>query len=70
MKVKTDIIFSRSVSLIGCVVILVIMYVETFKTDVIVFVCNVYNVFKVTLTDNFQYQSQSNSVDTDTISPQ
>jgi hypothetical protein len=41
----------------GLAVILVIMYDQTFKTDVIVSITNV--VFYVTLTDNFQYQSQS-----------
>jgi len=35
MKVKADIITSTADSVIGRVVILVIMYVETFKTDVI-----------------------------------
>ena len=34
LKVKTDIITSIAVRLIGRTVILVIMYVETFKTDV------------------------------------
>jgi len=34
IKVETDIITSITVSLIGRAVILVIMYVETFKTDV------------------------------------
>jgi len=33
--------------------ILVNIYVKTFKTDIIVF-----HVFDVTLTDNFQYQGQ------------
>jgi hypothetical protein len=37
LKVETDIITSIAVSSIGWTVILVIMYVETFKTDVIVF---------------------------------
>ena len=41
----------------GLAVILVIMYDQTFKTDVIVSITNV--VFYVTLTDNFQDQSQS-----------
>jgi hypothetical protein len=43
LKVKTDIITRITVSLIGEAVILVIMllYVKTFKTEVIVFICNV-----------------------------
>ena len=36
LKVETDIITSIAVSLIGRAVILVILYVDTFKTDVIV----------------------------------
>ena len=35
MKVETDIITIISTSLIGQAVILVIMYAETFKTDII-----------------------------------
>jgi hypothetical protein len=43
LNVKTDIITSHAVSLIGRAVKLVIMYmyVETFKTNVIVFICNI-----------------------------
>jgi hypothetical protein len=37
LKVKTDIIVSMAASSIGRAVILVIMYVKTFKTNVIVF---------------------------------
>jgi hypothetical protein len=37
LKVKTDIIVSIAASSIGRAVILVIMYVKTFKTNVIVF---------------------------------
>ena len=51
MKVETDIITCITVSLIGRV----IMFVEFFKTDV-VFIGH--NGFDVTLTNNFQYQSQ------------
>ena len=40
MKVETDIITSITASLIGRAVILVIMYVEIFQTDVIVFISN------------------------------
>ena len=35
VKVETNIITSIAVSLIACAVIILIMYVETFKTDVI-----------------------------------
>ena len=38
MKVETDIITSITVSPLGCDVILVIMYVKIFKTNVIVFI--------------------------------
>lgn len=41
MKVETDIVTSITVSLMGQVDILVIMYVETFKTDFIVLICNI-----------------------------
>ena len=51
LKVETDIITSITASLTGLAVLLVIMYVEIFKTGVIVFIVD------VTLTDNFQYQS-------------
>ena len=63
MKVETDIIASIAASLIEGAVILVIMYVQTFKTDTIVFISIEHHV--VTLTDIFQYQCQS--VDTDSI---
>jgi hypothetical protein len=59
MKVKTDTIASIVESLIVLVVILVVMYFETFTTGVIVFICNVYTGFDVTLTNNLQYRSQS-----------
>ena len=39
-KVQTDIIASIIESPIGRVVILVIMYIETFKTDIIAFISN------------------------------
>jgi hypothetical protein len=45
LKVEIDII----TSIAGQNVILLIMYVETFKTDFNVFISN------ITLTDNFQY---------------
>ena len=38
MKVETDIITSITASLIELDVILVVMYVKTFKTDMIVFI--------------------------------
>jgi hypothetical protein len=41
MKVEIDIIVSIAVSLVGRAVILVIMCVETFKTDVIIFIGNI-----------------------------
>jgi len=41
MKIETDIISSITPSLIGPAVIFVIMFVETFKTDAIVFICNI-----------------------------
>ena len=56
LKVETDIIRSIASSPIGWSLILVIMYVETFKTDIIVFIRN-FSIFDVTPTDNFQYQS-------------
>ena len=49
LKVEIDIITSIAVSLTGQNVILLIMYVETFKTDFNVFISN------ITLTHNFQY---------------
>ena len=52
MKVETDIITRIAVSLIGRSGILMIMYVETYKTDVIVLINN------VTLTNHYQYYSQ------------
>jgi len=45
--------------------ILVIMYVKIFKTDMIIIFIGNLIMFDVTLTDNFQYQSQL--VDTDNI---
>jgi hypothetical protein len=41
LKAETDIITTKAASLIGQAEILVIMYVEIFKTDVIVFICNI-----------------------------
>ena len=41
IKIETDIIASIIASLIAQTVILVIMYVKTFKTDVIVFIGNI-----------------------------
>ena len=49
LKVETDIIASIAASLTGRAVM---MYVEIFKTDVIVFIGD------ITRTDNFQYQNQ------------
>jgi hypothetical protein len=43
--------------LVGRAVILVIMYIEIFKSDVVVFiVVFIGNVFDITLTDSFQYR--------------
>jgi len=50
MKVETDIIASITASPVGQAVILLIMYVETFKTDVF--------VLNVTLSNLFQYYGQ------------
>jgi hypothetical protein len=50
-KVETDNIT------IGLVVILVIMYVVTFITDIIVFIGNITMFLTSHFTDNFQYQS-------------
>ena len=58
MKVETDIITSIAVSLIGRAGILMIMYVETYKTDVIIFINN------VTLTNHFQYYRVSSLMQT------
>ena len=51
LNVETDIIPNIRESPIGKAVILVIMYVETFKTVVSIS----HNVFDITLTDNIQY---------------
>lgn len=57
-------ITSITASLKGETAILVILYVETFKTDIIVLYVS-YNVFDITLTDDVQYHGQS--VDTENI---
>jgi hypothetical protein len=49
LKVETDIIASIAASPTGRAVVLMIIYVEIFKTDIIVFICD------VTQTDNFQF---------------
>ena len=56
MKVKMDIIVSITASPI---VYTVIMFVETFKTDVIVFYRYRHTVFDVTVTDDLQYHGQT-----------
>ena len=53
MKVETDIIT------IITAMMLVIMYVEIFKTDIIVFISNIITAFDITLTYIFQHQSMS-----------
>ena len=51
LKVETDIIASISVSPVGGAVILVIISVNTFKTDVIVSISDIIMCFDVRLTD-------------------
>jgi hypothetical protein len=58
MKVKTDIITSITARLMEWAVIVLTMYVKTFKTHVI-FLSVSHNVFDISLTNNFQHQSQS-----------
>ena len=66
MNDEIDIISGIAASLTGGAVILVIMYVEFFKTAVIVFfICNVIMFLDVKLIDNFLFHSQF--VDTDNI---
>ena len=57
MKIETDIITGIPARHIGRV-ILAIMYVDTFKTDVIIFIAYVIVVFRVTLSYNLQCESQ------------
>lgn len=45
LKINTDIIASITVSAVGQAIILAIMYAETIKTDVIVFIGNVIKHF-------------------------
>jgi hypothetical protein len=59
MRVETDIIVSITASPKGWATIVVIMYVKTFKIDVIVFMGNII----MCLTYKFQFQS----IDTDNI---
>ena len=71
MEVETNIITNITVSPIRLAGILLIMYVETFQTAVIIFVCNIImHLMSVLshLTDNFQYQSQFVNTDNTTIS--
>jgi len=56
LKVNTDIITSIAASPTGRAVILVLMYVEIFKTVIIDFIGDVKMCLK-SLTDHFQYQS-------------
>jgi len=58
VKFKTDIIASIAASLIVWAVILMIMYVETFKTDLIVFIGNIIMCSTSHWQISFQYQSQ------------
>jgi hypothetical protein len=74
-KVETDIDTSIAVRLIGEAVILVIMYVKTFRIDIIYFISNVIMCLMSHWQDNLQYQCQfidtynikSQTVDTDNI---
>ena len=50
MKVETNIVANITANLIGEAVILVLMYVKTFKSDIIVFIFNV-----IMLTDKNLY---------------
>jgi len=50
LNIETD-IASIAASPMGQDAIPVIVYVDTFKTDIIIFICN---MFDITLTDNFQ----------------
>ena len=52
---QTDIITSISACSIGWAVVLI--YVDTLTTDVIVFISIVHNAYDITLTNNFQYQT-------------
>ena len=60
MKVETNhYSYIMTASLIGRALILVNMSVETFKTRVhLFFFYRQHHVFDITMTDNFQYQSQ------------
>ena len=58
LKAETDVFTSSTASLIGWAVIQIIMFVETFKTGIVVCIGNV-TTCDLTLTDNFQYQSGS-----------
>ena len=66
LNVKTDIITTIAENPIGRTAILVIMYVDTIKSAVIVFISNLICLTSHhRQTDNFQYQSQF--IDTDNI---
>ena len=51
LNIKTDIIASIAASPMEQDVIPVIVYVDTFKPDIIIFICS---MFDITLTDHFQ----------------
>jgi len=57
LKVEIDIITNNTERPIARVVILVIMYVETFKPDIVVFYRLLHDEYDITLTDHFQYHS-------------
>ena len=57
VKVETDIITSITAGLTGRAVILIIMFVETFKTDIINFIGSGIISLDIIPTDDFQYLS-------------
>jgi hypothetical protein len=66
LMVETDIITSISENQIQAA-ILVILFVEIFKTEVIVVICNGIMCFDISLTNNFQYQNQLVDIDNDSL---
>ena len=66
LMVETDIITSISENQIQAA-ILVILFVEIFKTEVIVVICNGIMCFDIPLTNNFQYQNQLVDIDNDSL---
>jgi hypothetical protein len=54
MKVETDNIASIEAGPIGQAVIVVIMFLKTFKTKIVVFYCYGHNLFNIKLTEPHQ----------------